>query len=418
MGTLLLHMAVRNVLRNRRRTAIVLAGFAFGIMFAVVFTAIADDTYGRMVELAARLGGGHVTIQHRDALDQPAADKSLPRADRIRDRVVDVEGVEAAVVRIRAAAMIATARESAGTVLLGIDPAVETPATLSLLEAVAEGEVPAAEDRRGVVLGDGLADHLGAGVGKKVVVTVTDAEGEVASALGKVRGLIDTGAESVDKYTALAGRTMLASTLGYASDEASLVAVFLEHPREVDEAVLRIRAELADVLPPDAAVLPWYEVQPDLAAYIQLDSSGLVVFEVLLLLLIAAGVFNTLLVSVMERTREFGIMMAVGHRPADVFRLVVLESVVLSVMGLVAGALVTILPYWYLHTYGFDMSSLLGVDSFDVTGVAVDPIMRANIVPIKLAIIGAIVVVATVAAGLYPAYRAARIEPVEAIRLV
>ncbi len=418
MDPLLLSMAARNVLRNRRRTAIVLAGFAFGILFAVIFTAVADDTYGRMVDLAARMGGGHVTIQHEAALEDPAPDHSLRRADALREKVATAPGVTAAAVRIRANAMLATARASEGTLLLGIDPSIETPQTLSLLEAVEDGAVFEPSDRRGMVLGDDLAAHLGVSVGKKVVVTVTDRRGEVVGVLGKVRGVFDTGAPSVDESTALATRPMLAKALGYGPDEASFVAVFLEDPRAVDEAVERIERTLAGTLPPGAAVLPWYEVQPDLAAYITLDSSGLVVFEALLLLLIAAGVFNTLLVSVLERTREFGIMMAVGTRRSDVFRLVLLESLVLSLLGLAAGAILTAGPYAYLHHVGFDASVFLGSDSFDVTGVAVDPILRANIVPKKLAVIAATVVGATLLAGLYPAYRAARVEPADAIRLV
>lgn len=418
MDPLLLSMAARNVLRNRRRTAIVLAGFAFGILFAVIFTAVADDTYGRMVDLAARMGGGHVTIQHEAALEDPAPDHSLRRADALREKVATAPGVTAAAVRIRANAMLATARASEGTLLLGIDPSIETPQTLSLLEAVEDGAVFEPSDRRGMVLGDDLAAHLGVSVGKKVVVTVTDRRGEVVGVLGKVRGVFDTGAPSVDESTALATRPMLAKALGYGPDEASFVAVFLEDPRAVDEAVERIERTLAGTLPPGAAVLPWYEVQPDLAAYITLDSSGLVVFEALLLLLIAAGVFNTLLVSVLERTREFGIMMAVGTPRSDVFRLVLLESLVLSLLGLAAGAILTAGPYAYLHHVGFDASVFLGSDSFDVTGVAVDPILRANIVPKKLAVIAATVVGATLLAGLYPAYRAARVEPADAIRLV
>ena len=418
MDPLLLSMAARNVLRNRRRTAIVLAGFAFGILFAVIFTAVADDTYGRMVDLAARMGGGHVTIQHEAALEDPAPDHSLRRADALREKVATAPGVTAAAVRIRANAMLATARASEGALLLGIDPSIETPQTLSLLEAVEDGAVFEPSDRRGMVLGDDLAAHLGVSVGKKVVVTVTDRRGEVVGVLGKVRGVFDTGAPSVDESTALATRPMLAKALGYGPDEASFVAVFLEDPRAVDEAVERIERTLAGTLPPGAAVLPWYEVQPDLAAYITLDSSGLVVFEALLLLLIAAGVFNTLLVSVLERTREFGIMMAVGTPRSDVFRLVLLESLVLSLLGLAAGAILTAGPYAYLHHVGFDASVFLGSDSFDVTGVAVDPILRANIVPKKLAVIAATVVGATLLAGLYPAYRAARVEPADAIRLV
>ena len=137
-----------------------------------------------------------------------------------------------------------------------------------------------------------------------------------------------------------------------------------------------------------------------------------------LLLLVAAGIFNTLFVSVMERIREFGILMAIGFTPRQLFALVMWESTWLGVLGLGLGALMTVGPYTYLVRHGLDYSAMLGEDGMEVAGAVFPSVLRVGIFPENLAIIVVVVLLATLAAGLYPAWRAGRVVPVDSIKLV
>jgi ABC-type lipoprotein release transport system permease subunit len=134
--------------------------------------------------------------------------------------------------------------------------------------------------------------------------------------------------------------------------------------------------------------------------------------------LVAAGIFNTLFVSVMERMREFGILTAIGWSPGRLFGLLMLESAWLGLLGLAGAALVTALPYWYLSTAGLDLSSLLAGNAMDVAGIAMPSTFRVGIYPNHLAFIALAAFVATLVAGLYPAWRAGRVDPIETIKLV
>jgi ABC-type lipoprotein release transport system permease subunit len=137
------------------------------------------------------------------------------------------------------------------------------------------------------------------------------------------------------------------------------------------------------------------------------------------MLLVAAGIFNTLFISVMERLREFGILMAIGFSPWSLFRLVMWESLWLGLCGLVAAVIVWAWPYHYFSTVGIDMSAMLGEEqSAEVAGVAFDTIMKVAIYPENFFLICSLVILATLLSGLYPAWRAGHVEPVETIRLV
>jgi ABC-type lipoprotein release transport system permease subunit len=179
-----------------------------------------------------------------------------------------------------------------------------------------------------------------------------------------------------------------------------------------------VARRLQDRVGPDVAALTWDQIQPDLAGFIAMKVGGAIFMEVLIAIIVAAGIFNTLFVSVMERLREFGIMMAIGFSPGSLFRLVMLESLWLGLVGLAAGAALTVGPYYYLSTKGIDMSAMVGGEGMEVAGVAVSTVMRAGIFPEHVIMIAIAVFVATMLSGLYPAWRAGRVVPVETIKLV
>ena len=164
--------------------------------------------------------------------------------------------------------------------------------------------------------------------------------------------------------------------------------------------------------------MAWHESRADLAAFIAMKVAGARFMELVIMILVAAGIFNMLFVSVMERRREFGIMLALGFSPGSLFGLVMWESLWLGLVGLLAGALVTAGPYRYLATTGVDISAQLEIGGSEIAGVALSPIMHAAIYPENALMIGIAVLAATLLSGIYPAWQAGRIVPVESIRLV
>jgi ABC-type lipoprotein release transport system permease subunit len=310
--------------------------------------------------------------------------------------------------------MLATASQNYGAGFIAFDPEAEDPDTLSLLEALSEGEMFASGRDGGIILGKRLAENLDAGLGRKVVYTLTDKNGEIVQEAVRVSGIIRTGAPSVDAALCLLPIDSLREALGYGPDEAVQVGIFLRDHRKSDAVARR----LGDTLGGRVAALPWHQLQPELSGFITMKVVGARFMEVIIMILVAAGIFNTLFVSVMERVREFGIMMAIGFSPARLFGLVMWESLWLGLVGLALAAAVTAGPYYYMATVGIDLSEQMGGGSGEVAGVAVSPVMYVHIYPENLVVIASAALLATLLSGLYPAWKAGRITPVESIRLV
>lgn len=407
-------LAWRNLWRNRRRTLLTLGSIVFGVFLAVVFTAMQDRNWKDMIDLAARLGGGHVSLQHPEYLDKPTLTRTVVRGAALEAALEsEARRIQHAVDRVIGPTMLATAGETFSAAFIAFDPAAEDETTLSILEALDEGSALEPGDRDGVILGHRLASNLGMELGDKVVYTLTDKDGEIVSGLARLRGTLRTNAPTVDGGFCLLPIDTVRDLLGYGEDEATLVAVFLEDQRRSAGVAGRLGRELEGT----AAAVPWNTSQPQLAAFIALKVGGAVVMEILIAILVAAGIFNTMFVSVMERLREFGIMLAIGWSPGRLFRMIMMESAWLAVLGLAGAFLLTIGPYLYLSSAGLDLTAIYG-GTVEVAGVGLDPVLKIGIFPRNAVLIALFAVLATVASGIYPAWRAGRVQPVETIKVV
>jgi ABC-type lipoprotein release transport system permease subunit len=406
-------MAWHNLWRNRRRTALTLSSIAFGTGLAVLFTGIGDSNWRGMIDLAARMGGGHVTIQHPEYLDTPTLSRTLPDVAAIREFALADPQVERAVTRISGNILLMTAAQNRGAGFIAYDPHQEDTTTLSVLDALVEGKLFSGPDDKGIILGRKLAENLETRIGRKVVYTLTDKNGEIVQEAVRVTGIIATGSPSIDAGLALLPIDRLRASLRYATREATQLAVFLTDQR----AARDVASRLDDHLERDSAVLTWQEVQPDLAGFIAMKIAGAQFMEAVIMVLVAAGIFNTIFVSVMERLREFGVMLAIGFSPERLFGLVMFESLWLGLCGLLLGGIVTAWPYHYLYTTGVDISAQIPIDNSEIAGVALSTVMRAEIYPENAVMIAVLALLATLLSGLYPAWNAGRVAPVEAIRV-
>lgn len=407
-------LAWRNIWRRKRRTMITAFSIGFGVMLAVTFTGSGDYTYTNMIDMGASMGMGHVTVEPVGYHLKPTLDKRLAGADKLYQRIAALDGVADATVRITGQAMFASARKSVGGAFIAVDPALETAENNLLMRSIVEGELFDDKQGRGVVIGSKLARKLHVGIGKKLVYTTTDANGEIVSDIARVTGIFTTGIDMVDGIMALLPIGSVQKALNYAPDEATLIAVVISDQRRAEAMRDRIAA-LSEVK--DAAVLTWKKSQPDLAGVIAFDKAGNYISQFLVGLLIAVGILNTMLMSVLERTREFGVMMAVGMAPGTLFRLVMVESFWLAIVGLLLGIVITAPWYYFLYHTGIDFSGAFGND-FSYGGVLVDPVFKARLFKESImAILGGVFVLALLA-GLYPAWRAGRVPPVESLKTI
>lgn len=407
-------MAWRNLWRRKRRTYITAFSIGFGVMLSVTFTGTGDYGYTKMINTSTTMGLGHVTIQPNGYNETPALDKRLINADGIRSSILKIPGVNGAVVRIMGQAMLASAHKSIGGMFIGIDPAQESEEVNLYFRSIIKGNIFTGKKGRGVVVGSKVAEKLNLRIGKKLVYTTTDVTGEIVSEIARVEGIFKTGVNEVDGSLILLPIDRVRSTLSYGPKDATLVAVVIDDQRKAERMRDRIAAIEGSPL---NEVLSWQQTQTELAGIIKLDKSGNYIIQIFVGLLIAAGILNTLLMSVMERTREFGVMMAVGMSPGTLFRLVIMESIWLAILGIVVGIIITTPWYAYLYYTGIDFSGAIGTD-YSASGVLVDPLLKISLYRENAIVILTCIFAITVLSGIYPAWRAGRVPPVESLKAI
>ncbi|MDX8405571.1 MAG: FtsX-like permease family protein, partial [Mariprofundus sp.] len=331
-------LAWRNIWRRKRRTLITACSIGFGVLLSVTFTGSGDYTYTNMIDMGASMGMGHVTVEPVGYHLKPTLDKRLTGTAALHQQIMAMPEVAAAAERVTGQAMFASARKSVGGAFIAVDPAFETAANNLLLRSMVEGSLFSDRSGRGIVIGSRLAKKLQVKLGKKIVYTTTDAQGEIVSDIARISGIFTTGIDMVDGMMALLPIASVQQALSYAPDEATLIAVVIRDQRHAESMRDKIAALPAAG---QVAVLTWKEAQPDLAGVIAFDKAGNYISQLLVGLLIAAGILNTMLMSVLERRREFGVMMAVGMSPGVLFRLVMVESFWLAIVGLLLGIIIT-----------------------------------------------------------------------------
>jgi len=405
-------MAWRNLWRRKRRTYITAFSIGFGVLFSVTFCGTGDYGYTKMINTSAEMGLGHVAIEPVGYNDTPSLDKRLLNTDDILSRMKEIPGVRHCVARITGQAMLASANKSIGGAFIAIDPAMESKEQNLFIRSIIEGSVFAGTDGLGAVVGCKVADKLNIGIGKKLVYTTTDVNGEIVSEIARVTGIFETGVSEADGSMLLLPIDRMRAVLSYGPGDATLVAVVIEDQRHAE----RMREKINNAVgSPSREVLTWKQTQAELAGIITLDKSGNYIIQVLVGLLIAAGILNTLLMSVMERTREFGVMMAVGMSPSTLFRLVIMESIWLGILGVLLGVIITAPWYAYMYYRGIDFSAMIGSD-YSASGVLVDPLLKISLFKESAFAILAGVFTLTIFSGIYPAWKAGRIPPVESLK--
>lgn len=405
-------LAWRNLWRNRRRTLITLAAIALSVTLVQAFHNLSHGVYQRMIASGVRAGSGHLAVYREGYIDS-RDDKLSWRLAGLPGKVAALDGVEAVLPRVYLSGMAQSSRESRGILLTGIDPTAERQVN-PFLKDMNDEQMIRTLSGRDALLGARLLKELKLKPGQKFVVTVQNRAGELASELFRVRGVINTGLKDVDGSLIMVGREKAAAMAGTPGAVHEL-AIILDKPqrdREVGPALERLIAGHHGL-----KVVSWDRAMPNLANAIKLDYASQKFIFLIILLIVTIGVINTQLMSVMERFREFGVILAVGATPGRLRILVLIESLLLGLTAMLAGTLLGSLATLYLVRVGIDLRNFVP-DSLEFGGVIFEPVLRAAWDISYMTQIALYVLILSLLAALYPARKAGRIQPVEAMRKV
>ncbi|MCB9781052.1 MAG: ABC transporter permease [Alphaproteobacteria bacterium] len=406
---LLLKLATRNLLRNTRRTLITMAGISLGLAMMMGSNNLAFGSHQDMLRTAIGLLAGHVVVQAEGYQEENDAElvvtDSTAVAEQLRQAFPDASVGR----RLLVDGLITSPTNARGAALRGVEPSAEAK-VIDLDDKVIEGEWLADDDDRGILMGEEMVDALGIEIGDKVVFMAQPDGDEVQSKLFRLRGIYRTGSPEIDGYIAIVP-LQAAQGLYQAKDPATQIAVHLDSDRQT----LPTWERATQVVTADGLeVLPWQKAIPDVYEFVKLDSAYSDGIWFVLGLIVAMGVVNTVLMSVLERVREFGVMMAVGLKPLKLALMVLAEGLVLGMASAVIGVGLGLLLSWPLVVYGIDMSSM--GESMETAGVPLSMHMYAEIDWARLFVYPFIGIGFSVLASLYPAWKVTRLSPIEAIQ--
>lgn len=404
-------LAWRSVWRNRRRTLITVLSIGFGLSFAIFFIAMGHGMYTKMISDAVRMQAGHITIEPRGYLEAPAVESYLKSPAGLRAAVQRLAAVQRTKLLVLGQGIARTGSGTVGVALMGVEPSAEA-ITSPLARRIIKGRYLSDRDGPWVVIGKTLAERLGLRVGMKLVITTNNAAGELVDELCRVRGIFATGSEEIDGYFMQAPIAFARRVFGLPAGAATQLGVILASPDDQEALLAKLRRLTAGQ---DLEVEPWQKILPQLASYIKLDEGSNYVFQGILIFLILFTIFNTILMSVMERQREFAMLQAIGTRPGQVVGQVFLETCFLGLIGCGLGMLGGAAAGGALQHWGLDLSSFYGGD-ITISGFAVDPRLRALLTPGMVLGMGAAVFAATLLLSLIPLRHAGRVNIVDQLR--
>lgn len=428
---LLLKMAWRNLWRNRRRSLLTVSAIGLGLAILITMVSWMEGMFEMMIEQVARSSMGHVQIHHPEYIEKKSAKLTMPSASRLTTLLEAVEGIEGVSPRLLFTGSIRSSRSSSIHVVkvVAVDPVRERRMS-GLPDKVIEGgfvvpppetlepDAPArVKNRKGILIGAKLARHLKAELGSKVRLDTAGFQGNTSAAAFYVTGILKAGSDALDKSMVMVSLADMQAVTG-AGDRIHEATLVVDDVTAVEDVVRRIEVAVTgangDGSLGDLAVQPWWEISPEIKQMLDISDAWNGIMYLLMMSILSAGILTTMFMVVFERTREFGVRLAVGTRPRNLFLGVMLEAILMallaSVVGLVAGG---ISVAYFVHV-GIDLSSLAG--GWEFAGIFFENVYRGSAAP-KVFIEPTIVVfVGTILFALWPSMRVARMKALDAIR--
>lgn len=403
-------LAWRNLWRHSRRTWLTVGAMVFCNILLVFLISLQLGSYQMMIDGTLSVFTGHLQVQRKGYFDEQRMRQSLPHVIDLAAQARVLLGVETVAARGEAFALASSEQRSFGILITGVEPAHE-PRVSTFPGLLREGRYLREPDAREIVVGSVLAQNLKVGLGDELTFLGSGRDGSFAAAVAVVVGIVDSGIEDLDRAVAQVPLAWFQEVFAM-GDHGHSVVLRVPNLEQVDAAVLRLRAALpADE---DLVVLDWNALQPGLRQAITSDMASAWFMYGVLIVLVAFSVLNTQLMSVLERTREFGVMLALGMKPSHLSRLVAMETLLLSCLGLVLGVLLGAVLTGYLSVVGFTYPGMAEMAArFNMPERMYPQVSALSLLWGPLSVfLGAML------AAVYPALRLFRLRPVAAMRAV
>ncbi len=402
---MLLSLAWKNIWRNKKRSLIIIAAITFGLWGGIFSSAIMVGMMESMVETAISRDLSHIQMHKNDYDKDKDVRNFIPDGINVLDNIRSVKGIQAASGRTKIIGMAASPSSSYGVEIIGIVPEDSKQVT-DIYANVIEGSYFKSDRKNPILIGRKLAERLNLKLHSKVVLSFQNLEGGIAYIACRIVGIFKTNSSQFDEMNVYVAQSDMFRIL-----ESDPIIHEIAIRSESVETIDLVRDNLL-ILFSNFQVESWEDMAPELAYLSQTTGIYMYIFVGIILFALLFGITNTMLMSVVDRIRELGVLIAIGMKKSKVFIMIVLESVLLSLTGGFCGIGVGVLTIAYYGNNGIDLTAISGsLESFGATTILY-PFLPA----MMYIILTIMIVIAANIAALLPAWKATHLVPSEAIR--
>jgi ABC-type lipoprotein release transport system permease subunit len=394
-------LALRNVCRNRRRSLFTIISISFGLFCLIVFQALKVGLHREMVDGTVLIETGSMQIHSAQYEENLNSLKALDNPDEI-GKALRANGIERYSRRLRASALVQSPAGSTSVILTGVNP-VEEPRVTCIFKKMIRGNYLADETK--VLIGSDLADNLGVNIGGELHLLAQDSSGAPVSESFEIGGIYKTGLSSFNRSRIF---LPLSAAQRYLRSEGLVteISAITDRAQEQNTA-----DRLKRVLSREYQVRTWREIAPDLSQLIEMNDATMRLLILIVFAIVALGIANTMTMTVFERFRELGVLMAIGTTPFGILAMITLESLFLGFGAAALGSFAGIGACAWLANHGIDMNHFTSSNKY----FAMTHVIKACLIPGDLMSANVVASVTALIAGLHPAWKAARLIPVKAI---
>jgi putative ABC transport system permease protein len=405
---LLLKLAWRNIWRNRRRSILTVLAVVFATFLTIGQRGIQLGTYELNIRTAVQIFTGYLQVQKKGYQKNPSLNSSFEYTSSIKNYLQKDENIKGIAPRVYADGLISYKENSTGASIFGIDPSSEKKVT-TFMNRINEGRFFNSDSSDQIVLGYKLLENLKAKIGDTVVILAQGYDGTLGNEKFKIVGTVKMGASEFDAMSVFVGLPALQYLLGM-GNRINVIAVSIGGLDEIENVKQNLNAHFKN---DNLAALSWDEIMTELKQSIQLDNVSGILFLGILIILVAFGVLNTVSMSVQERFREFGITLSIGMPNRMLVKLIIIETIFLTFVGLIIGNLIG----WGINFYIFHNPIYVGGNLgalYEEYGFL--PNLESSLrIGIFINATLSVLIISLIAC-LYPAYRVYRLEPLKGIR--
>ena len=399
-------IAWRNIWRNKLRSSVVISAVTVGLFGGLASTGIMKGMVIDLVESAIHSKVSHIQIHNEKFVQNNEVQYIMEQSSEIIDSVALLPNVIGVSQRTMAFGMASTASKGLGVMIIGVDPENEKTVT-DIFEKVNDGQYFKSEKRNRIVIGEKLANKLNAKLKSKIVLTFQDYEGNLSGASFKVEGIFKTQNTTFDEMNAFVKKADLDKLLLMPGNTSHEIAILLENEKQSKGV-----ASILKKLTPNYLVEDWTEIDPYLNLSYSMTSFMLLIFMSIIMLALGFAIVNTMLMVVLERTKELGMIMAIGMNRFKVFSMIMWETSLLAIVGGALGILITIIFTWHFGNVGIDISVVgEGFEAMGYGSVLYPFLDFTDYIEVVI-----LVMITGLIASIFPTIRALKMKPAEATR--